>query len=142
MLHNLAAAEVVNRLLPCGAEYVSASQRGHYINALFKLTDRTGPGGGPHSCAGGVGTTARVDFIISGGKITHWLRAPSQPGDNRRAARERVGDVAADQDRDITRHQHRPARNADGPDPAPNGDGPDHAGTGPGNVDSEPGPRS
>jgi hypothetical protein len=84
VLHNLAAVELVNRLLPCGAEYVSASQRGHYINALFKLTDRSGPGGGPHSCAGGVGTTARVDFILSGGKITHWLRAPSQPGDNRK----------------------------------------------------------
>jgi hypothetical protein len=83
VLHNLAAVEFVNRLLPCGAQYVSASQRGHYINALFKLTNRPGPGGGPHSCAGGVGTTARVDFIISGGKITHWLRAPSQRGDNR-----------------------------------------------------------
>jgi hypothetical protein len=83
VLHNLAAVELVNRLLPCGAEYVSATQRGHYINALFKLTNRKGPGGGPHSCAGGVGTTARVNFIISDGKITHWLRAPSQRGDSR-----------------------------------------------------------
>jgi hypothetical protein len=83
VLHNLAAVEVVNRLLPCGAEYISATQRGPYINALFRLTDRSGPGGGPHSCGSGAGTTARVEFIISGGQITHWLRAPSQPGDNR-----------------------------------------------------------
>ena len=27
-------------------------------------------------------TTARVNFIIEDGKITHWLRAPSLPGDN------------------------------------------------------------
>ena len=82
VLHSFAAAEVVNRLLPCGAEYVSATRRGPYINALFKLTDRSGPGGGTHGCGSGVGSTARVDFIIVNGKITHWLRAPSQPGDN------------------------------------------------------------
>jgi hypothetical protein len=82
VLHSFAAAEVVNRLLPCGAEYVSATQRGPYINALFKLTDRSGPGGGTHGCGSGAGTTARVNFIIINGKITHWLRAPSQPGDN------------------------------------------------------------
>jgi hypothetical protein len=83
VLHSLAAAEVVNRLLPCGARYVSATRRGPYINALFKLTDRPGPGGGTHGCGSGAGTTARVNFIIKDGKITHWLRAPSQPGDNR-----------------------------------------------------------
>ena len=83
VLHSLRAAEVINRLLPCGAEYVSATQRGPYINALFKLTDRTGPGGGSTGCGSGAGTTARVNFIISDGKITHWLRAPRRPGDNR-----------------------------------------------------------
>jgi hypothetical protein len=82
VLHSLRAVEVVNRLLPCGAEYVSATRRGPYINALFKLTDRPGPGGGTDGCGSGAGTTARVNFIISNGKITHWLRAPSQPGDN------------------------------------------------------------
>jgi hypothetical protein len=82
VLHSLAAAELVNRLLPCGAEYVSATKRGPYINALFKLTDRSGPGGASHGCGGGTGTTARVNFIITNGKITHWLRAPSLPGDN------------------------------------------------------------
>jgi hypothetical protein len=81
VLHSFAAVELVNRLLPCGAEYVSATQRGPYINALFKLTDRTGPGGASTGCGNGAGTTARVNFIIVDGKITHWLRAPSQPGD-------------------------------------------------------------
>ena len=47
MLHSVAAAVFVNRLLPCGAEYVSATKRGPYINALFKLTDRSGPAGPP-----------------------------------------------------------------------------------------------
>jgi hypothetical protein len=83
VLHSLAAAETINRLLPCGAEYVSATKRGAYIAALFKLTNRPGPGGGANGCGSGVGTTARVNFIISDGKITHWLRAPSLPGDNR-----------------------------------------------------------
>jgi hypothetical protein len=82
VLHSFAAVELVNRLLPCGAQYVSATERGPYINALFKLTDRSGPGGGSTDCAGGAGTTARVNFIIHDGKITHWLRAPSRPGDN------------------------------------------------------------
>jgi hypothetical protein len=82
VIHSVAAAEVINRLLPCGAEYVSATQRGPYINALFKLTDRSGPGGGTRGCGSGAGTTARVNFIINNGKITHWLRAPSLPGDN------------------------------------------------------------
>jgi hypothetical protein len=75
----------VNRLLPCGAVYVSAKREHHVIDALFRLTDRPGPGGGPNGCGDGVGTTARVDFVISDGKITHWLRAPSEPGDGRRA---------------------------------------------------------
>ena len=82
VIHSLAAAEVINRLLPCGAKYVSATTHGPYVNALFKLTDRAGPGGGTHGCGSGSGTTARVNFIIKNGKITHWLRAPSQPGDN------------------------------------------------------------
>jgi len=82
VLHSFRAAEIVNGLLPCGAVYISASQQGRFINALFKLTDRPGPGGGPDGCGGGAGSTARVNFIIRGGKITHWLRAPSQPGDN------------------------------------------------------------
>jgi hypothetical protein len=83
LLHSREAAVIVNRLLPCGAKFVSAKQQGQFVNALFTLTDRPGPGGGPQGCGSGAGTTARVDFIIGDGKITHWLRAPSEPGDNR-----------------------------------------------------------
>ena len=85
VLHSFAAVEVVNRLLPCGAVYVTASREGRYVNALFRLTDRPGPGGGRNGCGTGVGTTARVDFVIRDGKITHWLRAASEPGDRARA---------------------------------------------------------
>ena len=82
VIHSFAAAVFINHMLPCGAEYVSATKHGPYINALFKLTDRSGPGGGTQGCGSGTGATARVNFIIKNGKITHWLRAPSQPGDN------------------------------------------------------------
>jgi hypothetical protein len=85
VLRSRAAVQVANRLLPCGAVYVSASRDGRYVNALFRLTDRPGPGGGPNGCGVGVGTTARVDFVIQDGKITHWLRAASEPGDRARA---------------------------------------------------------
>lgn len=82
VLRSRADAETANRELPCGAVFVSAEQRGRYIDALFKLTERPGPGGGHAACASPTGLTARVDFIIASGKITHWLRAPSLPGDN------------------------------------------------------------
>jgi hypothetical protein len=85
VLHSRSQVLTVNRLLPCGAVYVSARQQRHTIDALFRLTDRPGPGGGPNGCGDGVGTTARVNFVIHNGKITHWLRAPSLPGDRRRA---------------------------------------------------------
>jgi hypothetical protein len=73
-------AEVANAALPCGARFVSASVRGPYVNVLFKLTGRPGPGGS--TCGTGVGTTARTNFLIRSGRISVWLRAPDQPGDN------------------------------------------------------------
>jgi hypothetical protein len=65
--------------LPCGAKFISADQRGPYINALFRLTDRPGPGGG---CGAGAGQTARTNFVISARRIVEWIRAPDDPGDN------------------------------------------------------------
>jgi hypothetical protein len=76
-----AEAEAANATLPCGARLISADQRGRYINALFRLTGRPGLGG--TDCGGGVGTTARTNFVIAHGRIVEWLRAPSDPGDNR-----------------------------------------------------------
>lgn len=75
-----AQAEEANATLPCGAQFISADQRGRYVNALFRLTGRPGPGGS--TCDGGVGTTARTNFVITHGRIVEWLRAPSDPGDN------------------------------------------------------------
>ena len=41
--------------------------------ADFDLTSRTGAGANSSGCAG----PARVDFLISGGHIVRWLRAPT-----------------------------------------------------------------
>jgi hypothetical protein len=79
-IHNLHQAEVANQSLPCGAQFISADQRGRYVNVLFRLTGRPGPGGSP--CQPGAGQTARTNFIIAGGHIVEWIRAPSDPGDN------------------------------------------------------------
>jgi hypothetical protein len=73
-------AAAANATLPCGAQLISADQRGRYVNALFRLTGRPGLGG--TDCGGGVGTTARTNFVIAHGRIVEWLRAPSDPGDN------------------------------------------------------------
>lgn len=75
-----AQAQEANATLPCGARFISADQRGRYVNALFRLTGRPGPGGG--NCGGGAGQTARTNFVISHGLIVEWIRAPDDPGDN------------------------------------------------------------
>jgi hypothetical protein len=74
-----AQAEAANASLPCGAKLISAEQRGHYVNALFRLSNRPGPGGG---CGSGAGQTARTNFVVARGRIVEWIRAPDQPGDN------------------------------------------------------------
>jgi hypothetical protein len=73
-------AEAANSTLPCGARLISSDRRGRYINALFRLTGRPGPGGS--DCGGGVGQTARTNFVIAHGRIVEWIRAPDDPGDN------------------------------------------------------------
>ena len=75
-----AEAEQANESLPCGARLLSTDQRGRYINALFRLTGRPGPGGS--DCGTGVGETARTNFVIINGRILEWFRAPDDPGDN------------------------------------------------------------
>lgn len=74
-----AEAVAANASLPCGARFLSADQRGRYVNALFQLTNRPGPGGG---CGAGVGQTARTNLIVRNGLIVEWIRAPDDPGDN------------------------------------------------------------
>jgi hypothetical protein len=79
-IDTIAQAEAANETLPCGAKFVSADQRGRYTNALFRLTGRPGPGGS--DCGGGVGGTARTNFLVEHGRIVEWIRAPDDPGDN------------------------------------------------------------
>ena len=76
----VAQAEQANESLPCGARLLSTDQRGRYVNALFRLTGRPGPGGS--DCGTGAGQTARTNFVITGGRIIEWIRAPDDPGDN------------------------------------------------------------
>ena len=76
----LAEAQAANESLPCGARLLSADQRGRYVNALFRLTGRPGPGGS--DCGTGAGQTARTNFVITAGRILEWIRAPDDPGDN------------------------------------------------------------
>lgn len=80
VIRTFAQAVAVSETLPCGARFLSADQRGRYVNALFRLTARSGPGGS--DCAGGAGATARTNFLIVGGRIVAWVRAPDDPGDN------------------------------------------------------------
>jgi hypothetical protein len=75
-----AQAQAANASLPCGARFISADQRGRYVNALFRLTGRPGPGGS--NCGSGAGSTARTNFVIAHGLIVEWIRAPDDPGDN------------------------------------------------------------
>jgi hypothetical protein len=78
-------ARLANAALPCGAVLISTDQRGKYVNALFRLTGRPGPGGA--GCIPGVGQTARTNFVIKDGRIVEWIRAPDDPGDNGTARR-------------------------------------------------------
>jgi hypothetical protein len=79
-IRTIAQAEAANETLPCGATFLSADRRGRYTNALFQLTGRPGPGGS--NCGSGAGQTARTNFVIAGGRIVQWIRAPDDPGDN------------------------------------------------------------
>jgi hypothetical protein len=80
-LRSVAQVETANEALPCGATFLSAGRQGRYVNALFRLTNRPGPGG-EQGCGAGTGQTARVDFQVRDGRIVQWLRAPDEPGDN------------------------------------------------------------
>jgi hypothetical protein len=78
-IHTEAEARAANAALPCGALLISAARRGSFISALFRLTNRPGPDAG---CGSGAGQLARTNFIISGGRIRDWIRAPETGGGN------------------------------------------------------------
>lgn len=75
-LHSRIEARGFNVALPCGAKLLRTSTAGKFTTAVFRLTDRPGPGGG---CGSGVGSTARTTFVISGGKIKQWRRVADRP---------------------------------------------------------------
>jgi hypothetical protein len=77
MIHTEAQARAANASLPCGAVLISTTRHGRLITALFRLTERLGPNAG---CGSGTGVLARTDFIIVGGRILDWIRAPDAGG--------------------------------------------------------------
>ena len=80
-IHSRAEAKAVNAALPCGAKVISVVRTGGgFVQALFRLTGRPGPGGS--ACNPGAGQTARTNFVIRSGHIRVWIRAPDQPGEN------------------------------------------------------------
>ncbi len=80
-IHSRAQAKAVNAALPCGAKVISVVRTGGaFVQALFRLTGRPGPGGS--ACNPGAGETARTNFVIRSGHIRVWIRAPDQPGEN------------------------------------------------------------
>jgi hypothetical protein len=85
-LRTRAAARLFNASLPCGARLIRTSSAGRYTTAVFRLTERPGPG----SCGQGTGLTARTSFVISGGKIREWRRVPDRPEPSRPIVQRRV----------------------------------------------------
>jgi hypothetical protein len=68
----------INLSLTCGARAERTGGAGPYTIVLFRLIERSGPGGG---CGGGTGATARGAILVSGGLIREWYRLPDDPAD-------------------------------------------------------------
>jgi hypothetical protein len=75
-LRSRVEARGFNVALPCGAKLLRTSSAGKFTTAVFRLTDRPGPGGG---CGSGAGSTARTTFVIAEGKIKQWRRVSDRP---------------------------------------------------------------
>jgi hypothetical protein len=73
-IHLTKRSEVIafNASLPCGARLLRTSASGRYTEAVFRLTERPGPG----RCGSGTGRTARTAFVVRNGKISEWRRLP------------------------------------------------------------------
>jgi hypothetical protein len=66
----------INLSLTCGAKAERTGGAGAYTIVLFRLVERSGPGGG---CGAGTGGTARGAILVSGGLIREWYRLPDGP---------------------------------------------------------------
>lgn len=75
ILRTRAEAQRFNEELPCGARLLRTSSAAGYTTAVFRLTERPGPG----TCGTGTGMTARTTFVVRGGKIHEWRRVADEP---------------------------------------------------------------
>ena len=75
ILQTRAEARAFNESLPCGAKLLRTSSSAGFTTAVFRLTERPGPG----RCGSGTGDTARTTFVVSGGKIVEWRRVADRP---------------------------------------------------------------
>ena len=64
-----------NAELPCGARLLRTSSSAGFTTAVFRLTERPGPG----VCGTGTGMTARTTFVVRDGKIREWRRVEDSP---------------------------------------------------------------
>jgi hypothetical protein len=69
-------AELADETLSCGATLRHTKRSGKYVEGEFTLSTRTGAGASSNGCSG----PANVDFLIHGGHIARWLRAPVATG--------------------------------------------------------------
>jgi hypothetical protein len=76
-LRSRAEIHLFDESLPCGARLERTVLHHGYVLAQFKLTQRSGPGGGQCDGPGGQAATA---FRIVAGKIREWRRIPGLPG--------------------------------------------------------------
>jgi hypothetical protein len=79
VLRTKAEVRGFNAALPCGARLLRTYSAGRYTTAVFRLTERPGPG----RCGDGVGRTARTTFVVRDGKIRQWRRVPDSPEPSR-----------------------------------------------------------
>ena len=75
ILRTRAEAQRFNEELPCGARLLRTSSAAGYTTAVFRLTERPGPG----TCGTGTGMIARTTFVVHGGKIHEWRRVADEP---------------------------------------------------------------
>lgn len=69
-------AVLADESLSCGATLHATTISGKYVRAIFLLGLRSGAGASKSGCSG----PASVDFLIRGGHIVRWLRAPLAGG--------------------------------------------------------------
>ena len=75
VLRTRAQVRQFNASLPCGARVLRTSSSAGFITAVFRLTERPGPG----TCGTGTGMTARTTFVVRDGKIREWRRVSDMP---------------------------------------------------------------